>query len=152
MTGPGMENTPESPIEWMLFDGLARGGSDCWARFGFARSTDGLPKGGAWVIPQAPVGKYRVDFLLVTWRCGPECENAFCTDHRVLVAIECDGHEWHERTPQQAQRDKQRDREIQAKGISVIRFTGGEIRRNAIDCAYEIAALVHGIAGLLDYG
>jgi len=142
---------PESPIEWLLFDALARGGSDCWDRFGFARSTEGLPKGGAWVIPQAPVGKYRVDFLLVAWRCREECGDPFCTEHRISVAIECDGHEWHERTPEQAQRDKKRDRDIQAAGISVLRFTAAEIRQEALFCAYEIQRIAYGLAGLYDH-
>lgn len=43
------------------------------------------------------------------------------------MAIECDGHDFHEKTKHQAARDKKRDREIIATGLSVTRFAGSEI-------------------------
>ena len=41
--------------------------------------------------------------------------------------IECDGHDYHERTKEQAARDKKRDRFFASKGYKVLRFTGSEI-------------------------
>ncbi len=52
----------------------------------------------------------------------------------VPYVIECDGHDFHERTKEQAQRDKKRDRELQAAGYKVFRFTGSEIWRSRGEC------------------
>lgn len=54
------------------------------------------------------------------------------------LAIECDGHEYHERTKQQAAYDRARDREILRHGVPTIRFTGSEIYRDADQCAREV--------------
>jgi len=43
------------------------------------------------------------------------------------VAIELDGHDFHERTKTQAQRDKSRDRALTKLGWKVLRFTGSEV-------------------------
>lgn len=55
----------------------------------------------------------------------------------VRIAIECDGHDFHERTPEQAQRDKSRDRFLSEQGWIVLRFTGREITRDARSCALQ---------------
>lgn len=65
------------------------------------------------------LGKFRVDFMVG------------CADPRIKIAIECDGHEFHERTPEQAERDKSRDRDFAASGWTVLRFTGREIHRDS---------------------
>lgn len=54
-----------------------------------------------------------------------------------LVAIECDGHDWHDRTKQQAAYDRARDRWMLQNGIATIRFTGSEIHHSADKCASE---------------
>lgn len=60
------------------------------------------------------------------------------TDGRSLhLAIECDGHDWHERTKQQASYDRARDRAMLVAGVPVIRFTGSDIHRDARQCANE---------------
>jgi very-short-patch-repair endonuclease len=56
--------------------------------------------------------------------------------------VECDGHDFHERTKEQAQRDKSRDRYLQANGWRVLRFTGSEIHRTPEKCADEIASII----------
>lgn len=82
------------------------------------------------VAPQFPIAEYRVDFCLLF--CGDDADVAF------HLVVECDGHEWHERTPRQAGRDKARDRAIQAAGFQVLRFTGSEIWADALKCASEV--------------
>lgn len=57
------------------------------------------------------------------------------------IAVEMDGHEFHERTKEQAKRDKSRDRKLVAAGWSVLRFTGSEIWANARKCATEVSLL-----------
>lgn len=57
---------------------------------------------------------------------------------RVLLDVECDGHDFHERTKEQAERDKARDRDMQALGYRVARFTGSEIARSPESVASKI--------------
>lgn len=89
------------------------------------------------ISPQCPVGSYRADFVLsyVFWGCPPDE-----VDVRKRFCIECDGHEFHERTKEQARRDRARDRWFQAEGFAVLRFTGSEIFADAQKCAAEIHA------------
>lgn len=56
----------------------------------------------------------------------------------VQLAIECDGHDFHERTKEQAERDRSRDRALSKAGWLVLRFTGREIYRDALKCAEEV--------------
>jgi hypothetical protein len=60
---------------------------------------------------------------------------------RVLV-VELDGHEFHERLPWQATRDKQRDRRSLLAGIATMRFTGSEVYANATRCVHEVNEFV----------
>jgi very-short-patch-repair endonuclease len=87
-------------------------------------------KSGLHVQPQFPVGRYRLDFLVVM--AGKDINPP------LLFAVECDGHEFHERTPQQAARDKQRDRTLTKHGLRVMRFTGSEINRDPDHCVREL--------------
>lgn len=59
------------------------------------------------------------------------------------LAIELDGHDFHERTKEQATRDKSRDRTLLKFGWSTMRFTGSEVFRDPLTCACEGADLVH---------
>lgn len=66
---------------------------------------------------QKQIGKYRVDFYL-----------SYMTDTGLAeFIIECDGHDFHERTKAQARHDKQRDRFFTQNGYIVLRYTGSEI-------------------------
>ena len=58
-----------------------------------------------------------------------------------LVAVECDGFDYHDRTPEQATRDKARDRLLRRAGWEVVRYTGQELHRDAAKCAAEIVSL-----------
>lgn len=80
------------------------------------------------IEPQAKFGQYRADFLIYyagtpTRQCG--------------IVVECDGHEFHEKTKEQAARDKARDRALQSRWAKVLRFTGSEIHRKPFECASE---------------
>ena len=77
---------------------------------------------------EAPVGPYRLDFALV--------------GDSGLVCVECDGHDYHERTAAQAEHDRKRDRWLQRRGWHVMRFTGREIVRSAGACLDEIRDLL----------
>jgi very-short-patch-repair endonuclease len=58
-----------------------------------------------------------------------------------LIVIECDGHDYHERTKEQAAHDRKRDRAMTEAGIVVLRFTGSEIWKNPFSCAEQVLAL-----------
>ena len=75
---------------------------------------------------QHRIGDYIADF--VVWRPGDP--------NRVVV--ECDGHAFHERTPEQAAHDKRRDRFMTRAGYKVLRFTGSEVYRNLWGCVSEV--------------
>lgn len=85
------------------------------------------------ICAQGTVGPYTADFLLSFY--NGEC-NVWLT-----IAIECDGHDFHEKTKQQARHDKRRDRYFQINNISVLRFTGSEIWKDARQCARDVFAL-----------
>lgn len=54
------------------------------------------------------------------------------------LIIECDGHEFHERTKEHASRDRSRDRRLQEAGFTVFRFTGSEIWRDPIKVVTQV--------------
>lgn len=93
------------------------------------------------VRPQVKVGKYRIDF-----RVSAKVEAG---ERSILV--ECDGHDFHEKTKEQAARDKERDRYITATGAQISRYTGSEIYRNPHKCAADVIfnlwGLPHGQRG-----
>lgn len=78
---------------------------------------------------QIDVGSYSIDFELLA--------EGF-TEAIVKLAIEIDGHDFHEKTKEQAGYDKRRDREITMRGYHILRFTGSEIYTNPIKCVQEI--------------
>lgn len=63
------------------------------------------------------------------------------------VVVELDGHEWHERTPEQVERDHKRDRQLIACGYTVLRFSGREVIRDPRACAEEALTISRALAG-----
>ena len=123
----------ESPIEKMLMVeivGVHHADSLLYCElFILGRYSDAvIDMPGAYVFPQAQVDGYRIDFLVV----------ANWSDGRRYYVVECDGHDYHERTKQQASHDKKRDRHFTLKGWNVLRYTGPDIWRDARSIAYEI--------------
>lgn len=112
----------ESPIESMLAMALFYAiGKEMFERAG----DDGKAVSPMCSIAlQHLIGSSRVDIALL----GKE----------VKIAIECDGHDFHERTKEQAARDKSRDRSIVAEGYALFRFTGSEIWADALGCAEQV--------------
>lgn len=90
------------------------------------------------VRPQAEVQTtiklYRLDFL---FQWGDLSNPLKC-------AVEIDGHDFHEKTKEQAKRDKERDRALVAAGYTVLRFTGSEVYHNAEGCAREVLSFIEG--------
>lgn len=91
---------------------------------------------------QIGVLSYRVDFFI----------GVIQTQTKVItklpgIVVECDGHDFHERTKEQARRDKSRDRKLLAAGYRVMRFTGSELYRDADGCAREVDAIIRSSDG-----
>jgi very-short-patch-repair endonuclease len=90
------------------------------------------------IEPQAKILNYRTDFLIaceIPWR-GEFIRSA-------MVVVECDGHDYHERTKEQAKRDKKRDRVLQSNNLNVFRYTGSEIWEDVFRCAEESVSFVY---------
>jgi len=79
---------------------------------------------------QVDVGGWRVDFLI-------HVPNGLDGPDKLFI-VECDGHEFHERTKDQAARDRSRDRAATVNGIPILRFTGSELWRDPFGCARQV--------------
>lgn len=64
----------------------------------------------------------------------------------LTLAIEIDGHDFHEKTKEQASRDKARDRSITRAGYQVLRFTGSDLYQGGYLVLAEIQDTIAEIA------
>lgn len=90
------------------------------------------------VEPQKQLTDWRVDFLVNVWAYGTEWGGVVRPPGWVQMIVECDGHDFHERTKEQAAKDRGRDRWAQEKGYTVFRFTGSELYRDPWGCAEQV--------------
>ncbi len=128
-----LENASESPIETQMGASLVANciKLGCDLRVGdLAIDSDPNVPVRVVIRPQHAVGKYRADFHLTMVDT--------CSQEVVRAVVECDGHDYHERTKKQAARDKSRDRAMQALGLRVFRYTGSEIYNGARDLGTEL--------------
>lgn len=77
--------------------------------------------------------KYRVDFCIPVIYKNQENKS---------FIIECDGHEFHQKTKEQVERDNTRMRDLQKQGYEVIRFSGTEIWHRPYKCASDILNII----------
>lgn len=83
------------------------------------------PAGMAVIAAQVPVGRYRCDFVVGRWFDA----------HVEMIAIECDGHAWHNAHEWQRERDRKRDLFLRRSGLSVIRVPGHLLMSDPQACA-----------------
>ncbi len=114
----------ESPLEQLMLLALARGGAF---------------RPGLVVIQQPDILSYRADFLIGALSAPGAAPH--------WAVVECDGHEFHERTAEQAEHDRARDRAMTAAGYRVFRFTGREIWRDPKKCADEVMTYLRPFTG-----
>lgn len=110
---------------------------------------------GPIIFEEKPQGPFILDSNATTFRLqekfGPYTADFSITlrhkdGHREEeIIIECDGHDYHERTKEQAAHDRKRDRWFTAEGIKVFRFTGSEIFNNSSGCVEEIVSFLEDI-------
>lgn len=84
---------------------------------------------GGEIKPQFKIGNYFADFAISLY--GGD-----------TVVIECDGHDFHEKTKEQVARDKKRDRFIKGQGYDVYRFSGSEIISSPFSVIEEVEGIV----------
>ncbi len=87
------------------------------------------PEDGGVVLPHVKIGPYEADLLLLFRTSSGELRS---------IVVECDGHDFHEKTKRQAVHDKKRDRYLSLHSIAVLRFAGSEIWRDPNACADEV--------------
>jgi very-short-patch-repair endonuclease len=125
----------DSPIERLFLIAFDLVGNDDGGVI-YSEPPPGYDADWFFVKQQEPILSYRADFVIGLVE-HPEAQR---------IVVECDGHDYHERTKDQARHDRQRDREMQAAGFKVFRFTGSEIYRDAIACAQEVVRELYAIS------
>jgi len=139
----------ESPVEQVMCAAMVIAFSGMDVRY-FRGDATYKPQFGRYdachISTQASVGKYRVDFLvemqmnLPDYKHPEEIDGKEYPGNMVVVerlVIECDGHDFHEKTKEQAKRDKSRDRELKKFGYTVFHYTGSEVWTDVFKCAAE---------------
>ena len=87
------------------------------------------------LFPQMPIKigkkKYIVDFYFEE----DEYVNRFNTDKKII--IECDGHEFHQKTKEQVKNDNEREYDLKMAGYEILRFSGSQIYNEPFKCAED---------------
>lgn len=90
---------------------------------------------GVFVTPQYKVGSYRVDFLISQNGIGP-------SEILSPVAVELDGHDFHDKDKRQRSYEKARDRFLVKSGLRVLHFTGSDVVADPFKVAHEVLCMV----------
>lgn len=59
-------------------------------------------------------------------------------ENPLKLVIECDGHEFHERTKEQVKRGNERDYNLKSVGYDILHFSGSQIHNEPITCAKKV--------------
>lgn len=129
----------ESPIERIMLAALSMTVIDGRSS-GILPSIHDVSSGEPWpdslvvIVPQFVIAKYRLDFLI--------CVNGQRLN-RALIAIECDGKDYHS-SREQIERDAERERYLVNFGIATLRYGGSDIYRMGGELSKELGhALSH---------
>lgn len=120
-------HAPESPLEFAF--------AACWSMVSTFPPVGTLGPHAFVLDSQWPEGKYRVDFrvALNPVKYGTELFRRF-----KWIAVELDGHEFHEKTKAQVTKRNQRDRDLVAAGWTILRFSGSEFYRDPLGVVDEV--------------
>lgn len=87
-----------------------------------------------------------------------KCFSGYIPDFAIFMnglyegfVIEIDGHEWHEKTKEQAQRDKKKNRAYIKNKFIPIHFTGSEVFHNPEDCIREMFEMIASNQNFFEY-
>ncbi len=114
-----------------------------------ASAAVGLPQWAS-IIPQHEIGNYRADFMVNPigyfvnhpFNLFPDSLLFSLSRSLQCFVVEIDGFEWHDKTPEQAERDKGRERFIQQQGYKLFRYAAREVLRDPKKCVVDIEELV----------
>jgi very-short-patch-repair endonuclease len=91
---------------------------------------------GLTIQTQVRIGEYRVDFIVTDFK----------SDGSYLqILVECDSQAWHERSPEEREYEKTRDRFLVSQGYKVFHYSGREITRNPMKVAEEILSEIRAL-------
>lgn len=84
--------------------------------------------------------RYRADFYV----CFDNVDESMdaITDSVKLI-IECDGHNFHEKTKAQVRRDNERDFDLKKAGYEVLHFSGSQIYNDPYKCADDVIDFIN---------
>ena len=117
----GLPDYCESPIEQIL-----------WIALNFCTLNTGKHYVFAEQVEVEANGKeYRLDFLYEEYYMD-------IIDNPLHLAIECDGHDFHEKTKEQVEKRNKRDMDLKLAGYDILHYSGSQIFKNPIKCAMEI--------------
>lgn len=145
------EDSGDTPIERLFYAALHLAILHCEQEyFTAARMVDinafeewkdrpDLERKHIYISRQVNVAGWRVDFLVHVFADWAREDQPGPMGWNKLI-VECDGHDFHERTKEQAARDRDRDRQAQLAGIEIFRFTGSELWRDPLGCADQVIA------------
>ena len=88
------------------------------------------------VVLQVNEKKYRVDFLI------PVVYHIKQGNFGKLFVVECDGHDYHEKTKEQVAKNNQRERDLKSAGYEVVRFSGSEIYKSPHKCIKDLLRII----------
>lgn len=79
------------------------------------------------IIERSVLPKLKSTRLDIQVQSGPYRIDSVIYGGNRPIAIEVDGHDWHEKNAKQAAHDRRKDRYLQMQGYFIARFTGQEI-------------------------
>lgn len=144
--GMSLDMALQSPIERLMYLGLLQVfmwhflnyPEDCILKVNttLEEVSKGLQKRGHNKVYFPDDINYELDFFLWlnTFLIGEKKRIRYA----ISCIIECDGHDFHEKTKEQARKDKLKDRTLEERDLHIIRFTGSEITRDPEVCALQV--------------
>lgn len=68
-------------------------------------------------------------------------------ENNLRLVIECDGHDFHEKTKEQVKRGNERDYDLKIEGIEVLHFSGSEIFNAPFTCGVKALEFIENKVG-----
>lgn len=90
---------------------------------------------------------YYADFLVQA-----KSDDWFHCDRDFKLVIECDGHDFHEKTKEQVERRNKRDLDIKSAGYDIIHFSGSQIYKDPMECANSVVVYMFKNTGKVRFG
>lgn len=96
------------------------------------------------LIHQKKEGPYFIDFSV---NLSSAFQNSFLLTGDIVsiindispkIGIELDGHDFHEKTKEQVENDKKRERYLRSKGWQIFRYSGSEVYKNCINLVLDL--------------